>query len=161
MNTSDKIDSGVYLQSKIIKAKFENNNKLQESNTPPTILSLSLFDCLACGVRCGGVVRRNLILPEFAYTTRNQQNQNPTTPTGHAIHDFIGSLGFIGSSRPHGRSWWASTCQLKILSIYDFCAFFPIFRKARLLMKVPITNQINNGNCERPQQKLPCCPITS
>lgn len=43
MNTSDKIDSGVNLQSKIIKAKFENNNKLYESNTPPTILSLSLW----------------------------------------------------------------------------------------------------------------------
>ena len=53
MNTSDKIDSGVYLQSKIIKAKFENNNKLYESNTPPTILSLSLIALL---VGCGVVV---------------------------------------------------------------------------------------------------------
>lgn len=85
MNTSDKLDSGVYLQSKIIKAKFENNNKLYESNTPPTILSLylsSLFDCLACGVRCGGVVRRNLILPSLptSHETRKSESYNTHRP---------------------------------------------------------------------------------
>lgn len=127
MNTSDKIDSGVYLQSKIIKAKFENNNKLYESNTPPTIFSLSLIALL---VGCGVVVLWGVIwFYRVCLHHTKPENQNPTTPTGHAIHDFIGSLGFIGSSRPHGRRWWASTCQLKILSIYDFCAFFPFFER--------------------------------